>query len=411
MSLRLPFEQQNARKRCLRRDLQGGSSPCRRVRPGLGRLLLCFIVLGFAGCSQPVFYSSSEIETLLAERYGLTFTVGDCRSADEDQRIYPVACVEFPELTFEAVDVRSPPGWSGGSGGVPPLPHGSSHALLDSFRTVSWNRYAAPLLAQYEIAGLEVPEAQRFYGVDYFSGAVREYPIRLADDPNVYIDELFALLTRLDSLPAFQTYRGDDSTDFPAYGIPVQLTVADGIGNTTEHLRLAVGYGYEKEELAELLAALRRTVRNNLKREMERSGVLACALERVESPAIGVDFYFLEDSDGLAFFRTCAAVSPSGGWIVLAALVREARGSLPETFSVYPAGRFADTVWYCVAEPLHEEDGSPLRFCIAPETGAVWQYAPCRGDAFLVDTGSVLPPETLDAVSQLSIETAANDPS
>lgn len=352
-------------------------------------------VLLLVGCAAPQFYTRTEIEALLSERYGLAFTVGEPRAEGSNTRIYPVVCAEYPDLPFEAADVWNPPGWHSGGDGVPPLPHGASHSLRDSLRAASWNRYAVPLLALYGVKGLEVAPESRFWGVDYFADGAAEYSILLSDDIDAHTERLDTLLRRLDSLPGFREAAPEPAGRYPSYGIPVSMTVADGIGNTAEHLRLTVGHGYGEQELAEALATLRRTVRNNLKREMERAGAVQAALDRAEYPTIGSDFFYLNSGESGVFPAEDAfSVPATSEWSALSGLAEEAGGTPKRKISISPAIHLAGRSWYCASLPA-DEGSTALRFCIDPETGAVWQYAPRGESVFLIDTGAALPPETL----------------
>ncbi|MCI9484597.1 MAG: hypothetical protein HFH27_09070 [Clostridiaceae bacterium] len=352
-------------------------------------------VLLLASCVAPQFYTHTEIEALLSERYGLSFTVGEPRAEGDNTRIYPAACAEYPDLPFEAADVWSPPGWHSGGDGVPPLPHGANHSLRDSLRAASWNRYAVPLLALYGVKGLEIAPANRFWGVDYFADGATEYRILLADDIDAHTDQLDTLLRRLDSLPGFREAAPEPAGRYPSYGVPVSMTVADGIGNTAEHLRLTVGHGYGEQELAEALATLRRTVRNNLKREMERAGAVQAALDRAEYPTIGSDFFYLSSEESGVFPAEGAfSVPATSEWSALSGLAEEADGTPKRKISISPSIHVAERSWYCATLPA-DECSTALRFCIDPETGAIWQYAPSGGGVFLIDTGAALPPGTL----------------
>ncbi len=366
----------------------------RRTGRGQGRIWLLSVLFFVAatGCMKGSFYTPQQIEAQLTARYGLHFTISlpISEGARQNERHYSASCAEVPQLKFEVLERWTPPGWSGGSNGVPPLPHGASHILLDSFRAAQWNRDAVPLLAQYGVYGLEVSHEQRFYGVDYFGEAVQAYSIYLAEDLDSHTEQLYNLLSTLSTLPAFQSCAMQEQ--FPDYGIPIVMTAADGIGNTTERLRLAAGSGWTRDSLRERLDSLRRTVRNNLKREMERAGIAAPVLAQTDFPAIGRDFFYLSGEQNNIFSGVSIPFQPSEEWDELRSLLQKNK------FYAYPPAEILGNRYFCISAGEATQENACM-LCIDAETGMIWQYGSRMEHAFLVSTGCILPVDALAGLS------------
>lgn len=376
----------------------------RRVLPLILVVLTVLTGVGILSLMRPYrpFYSREEVEKYLEQRYACAFTVEELVSEDRHsrERIWRVTAEPYPELELYAWDVWHDGSWDS----LLPVYSPAVHRLHDNCLSTSWNLWGVPLMEEYGVTGLSVPESDAFGGVPYDQDTA--YRVRYTDDLDAVGADLSELLGRLKALPFF---RAVDSR----YFIPVRMIVHEDVGFIYHEDRFSIGQDYEDGEVAERLWTMQGYVLADLDRKLKKMGVSPSLLARLDPPAAGEDFFVTGDAfaafscQGVLDETTRAALFPEGAlydW-------RTRLGGIPlldaPVLYDYGTGEIDGRQYRCLSADgavSHREGTGGRLFFLDVETGEAYQY----GDfflgsiepeitGFLVKTGLCAAPEALAA--------------
>lgn len=374
-------------------------------------LLAGLLLLWLVSCTTTgkPFYSTGEIEAMLAERYGIPFTVElpAQRSRGRHERVYRVTSPRYPELVFTAADGWTEFSWSPGYGGVPPTPSFSRHYLRDDCRAVVWNRCAVPLLEPYGLAGLAVPEGQSYGGMSANDPSLPRYLIPCTDDMDGHVQTLCGLLSRLADLPLFR-----DAPEAGAdFGVPVEVSAApDSPLDASGTVWLSVGQPCEEAELREQLEMMKANAADRLLSTLRRAGIAEFLLEDMALPVPGEDFLVTEE---LTVKGRPAMFSLDENWRELLPLLRAVSGREQlelgrelRCYGTYPAaGKNCLCIVTSATVTTRYQDNALVMDHVLladTDTGRLYQYGYSSGEyAVLARSAFSLPQEVLDQLLAL----------